>query len=332
MIPEYELNDRMAKAASGEASPDERAELMAWVAGDPAIAKAWADTQKLWENASGIPQEEHDAPVDTDAAWHTLRRRMHWQAGPMRAERGGLDFRVWVAAASVVVLLGVAWLWHGYTVSTATETVAMTAPVSTTLHLKENSLVQLQAGSTVELDTAAFAQNRRVRLVRGTAFFDVAKRNGQRFTVETEQARVIVLGTEFTVSYKGNTTEVAVQEGKVRVLRLRKGVVVDSILLLPGDAALVQEDALSDRPAAPAEAFWATQTLRLKSMPLGELCTVLTEAYGKPVMVTDEGVAQQRVTGVYRQKPLQDVLASICELHDLNLRVGGDTLYLEPKN
>lgn len=332
MIPEYELNDRMAKAASGEATSDERAELMAWVAADPTVAKAWADTQKLWEHASAIPQEEHDAPVDTEAAWQNLRTRIHRTAGPMRAERGGLDFRVWVAAASVVVLLGVAWLWHGRSVSTATETVVMTAPVSTTLHLKESSLVQLQAGSTVELDTAAFADNRRVRLVRGTAFFDVAKRNGQRFTVETEQARVIVLGTEFTVSLRGNATEVAVLEGKVRVLRMRKGVVVDSVLLLPGDAARVAEDALSDHPAASTEAFWATQTLRLKGMPLGELCTVLSEAYGKPVMVQDAGVAQQRVTGVYRQKPLHDVLASVCELHNLKLRIGGDTTYLEPKN
>lgn len=332
MIPEYELNDRMAKAASGEASPDERAELMAWVAADPTVAKAWADTQKLWEHASAIPQEEHDAPVDIEAAWQALHSRIRRQAGPMRAERGALNFRVWVAAASVVVLLGAAWLWHDRRGVSATQTVALTAPVATTLHLKENSLVQLQAGSTVELDTVAFARHRRVRLVQGTAFFDVAKRNGQRFTVETEQARVIVLGTEFTVSRKGNATEVAVQEGKVRVLRLRKGVVVDSVVLLPGDAAQVREDALSDGPAAPAEAFWATQTLRLKSMPLRELCTVLTEAYGKPVMVQDEGVAQQRVTGVYRQKPLQDVLASICELHDLKLRVGGDTLYLEPKN
>lgn len=332
MISEYELNDRMAKAASGEASPDERAELLAWVAADPAVAKAWRHTQKLWEQASAIPQEEHDAPVDTDIAWQTVRRRMRREAGPLRAERGGLNLRLWMAAASVIVLLSVAWLWHGRSGAPLPETVAVNAAVPTTLHLNEQSVVQLQAGSQVELDTAAFAQQRRIRLVRGAAFFDVAKRNGQRFTVETEQARVIVLGTEFTVTLKGGATEVAVQEGKVRVLRLRKGVVVDSTLLLPGQAARIAGEALTGQPAAPTAAFWATQTLRLRGMPLGELCTVLTEAYGQPVVVLDGEVAQQRVTGVYRQKPLQDVLASICELHNLKLREGTDTLYLEPKN
>ena len=60
--------------------------------------------------------------------------------------------------------------------------------------------------------------------LQGNAFFDVAKKQGQPFWIDTEQAKIEVLGTAFSVQSDENAPfRLSVQRGIVKVtLKKRK--------------------------------------------------------------------------------------------------------------
>lgn len=89
--------------------------------------------------------------------------------------------------------------------------------------LGERRQLDLPDGSTVLLNTdsaieVAFAANERhLRLVRGEAFFTVAKNPRRPFVVEAGNMTVRAVGTAFDVRLRQDALNVLVTEGKVRV-------------------------------------------------------------------------------------------------------------------
>jgi len=94
---------------------------------------------------------------------------------------------------------------------------AWTAQVPSSLVLASGDAVHLDAASAIvdETGTAAGAA-RRVRLLEGAAFFDVAA-TGTRFEVIAGPALIEVVGTAFEVTQAGDAVRVAVAEGEVVV-------------------------------------------------------------------------------------------------------------------
>ena len=76
----------------------------------------------------------------------------------------------------------------------------------------------------------------RIRVLIGKAFFDVDKRPGQEFEVQTPYLAAIVKGTTFSVSVTGQRSRVNVAEGRVGVTALGNG---QSVILGPGQSARV---------------------------------------------------------------------------------------------
>src|SRR4029077_19161785 len=88
----------------------------------------------------------------------------------------------------------------------------------------ERSLLVLADGSKVTLNTASAVHadytgpERRVTLVRGEAFFDVAKDHTRPFVVSAGSRNVIAVGTAFDVRLQDRRVRVTLVEGKVRVV------------------------------------------------------------------------------------------------------------------
>lgn len=79
--------------------------------------------------------------------------------------------------------------------------------------LSDGSVMQLNASSAVAYDFDA--TRRTIRLLRGQAFFEVAKDRGRPFVVEAGDARVTALGTAFDVRIGRQDTDVTVTESTV---------------------------------------------------------------------------------------------------------------------
>lgn len=96
----------------------------------------------------------------------------------------------------------------------------------------ERSNITLDDGSEIKLNTDSkivvqFSQDqRRLQLVKGEAFFAVAKNPNRPFVVLTDTSRITAVGTAFSIDISSaNDTEVLVIEGRVKVDRLSSAVV-----------------------------------------------------------------------------------------------------------
>lgn len=81
------------------------------------------------------------------------------------------------------------------------------------LKLADGSTIQLNADSAVAYDFSA--ARRTVRLLRGEAFFQVAKDPTRPFVVEAQGGRTTAVGTAFDVRVDDDTTDVTVTEHAV---------------------------------------------------------------------------------------------------------------------
>lgn len=101
--------------------------------------------------------------------------------------------------------------------------------------LSDGSKIHLESGTSIEY-SENFDKSRFVDL-NGKALFEVAKDEGNTFTVRSGDVQITVLGTTFTVSNVGENEEVNVVEGKVKV-----SVNDNDIFLNNREGVLISED------------------------------------------------------------------------------------------
>ncbi|MDP1791589.1 MAG: sigma-70 family RNA polymerase sigma factor [Methylibium sp.] len=134
--------------------------------------------------------------------------------------------------------------------------------------LPDGSHVTLDADSRAEI--AFDASRRRVRLLRGSAFFAVAREDGglgRVFAVEAQGALITVLGTRFGVEIDGADVLVAVEEGRVGV-RSADG---QERVLEAGELARLGKRIDVRTAGAPTEiAAWRHGWLDFERLPLAE--------------------------------------------------------------
>ncbi len=135
-------------------------------------------------------------------------------------------------------------------------------------------VIQLADGSTVQMNSeSALAENqdsglREVSLLKGEAYFEVAKDPARPFVVKAGGTRIEVLGTAFNVNRIGDLTEVTVTESQVRILcpDVDEEVVVGPGMrvVCGGDGTLRPTKTVSPELAAP----WRNGRLVFDGQPL----------------------------------------------------------------
>ena len=121
-----------------------------------------------------------------------------------------ISFNVMSKIAAVFVI-GLSLFYFLNNTDTTVNAIAANK-VNTTL--PDNSLVTVNASSSITYNKKSWSNKRQVKL-KGEAFFKVAK--GSKFDVVTNAGIVSVLGTEFNVKNRNNSFEVTCYEGSVLV-------------------------------------------------------------------------------------------------------------------
>jgi transmembrane sensor len=127
-----------------------------------------------------------------------------------------------VHATFLAVFLGAAIWWMlpidpGGVGSPAVELYATRVGEQRTVVLTDRSTVRLNTNSLLEVDYRP--DERRVRLVKGEALFEVAKDARRPFLVNAAAASVRAVGTRFSVRLQHEDVEVVVSEGAVTLAR-----------------------------------------------------------------------------------------------------------------
>ncbi|MBI2497430.1 MAG: FecR domain-containing protein [Opitutae bacterium] len=225
----------------------EQDEFSLWLAADPRHRVAWAEHRWGWDELdrlAGLQTSVHAVPDP-----NLLVRRDSFGAGMHGTRR-----YLYGALALVAILaLGFFNVWLPRRSAPSSRVASLTPRALALIEQRE-----LTDGSVIALNRGAVATSqftageRRVRLDRGEAHFQVAHDAARPFVVEAGGVAVRAVGTAFNVRLESASVEVLVTEGKVSVAPAEvNGALSSHAMSLPvleaGNRTVV-----SFAPAAPA--------------------------------------------------------------------------------
>jgi transmembrane sensor len=258
----------------------EQAALAEWCATDPRHAAMLAEVEtayRAFDRLAFYPRPP-GRPIDPDLL---VSRRWRVRA-PARL--------AFAAAAAVAALF---WLHPPAPPPVARAAVAATNPHF--LRLPDGSRVELNLGSEVAVHFTA--SERRIRLVRGEAHFEVAKNPLRPFIVEADSISVRAVGTAFNVRLGATAVDVLVTEGKVGVITASDlaalAALGPGLILVAGQRTAVPT---TPAPSGPTQLVvealtqhqidralsWQTSRLVFEAMPLAEVVARFNRAADEP--------------------------------------------------
>ncbi|MEM8774665.1 MAG: FecR domain-containing protein [Pseudomonadota bacterium] len=204
---------------SGDLTAEEKTEFESWRKADPRHADAYDQAVTMWSALATL--EKSDLQPALFKRSEQKRSQPHfgeWSIWAGRARGGVLG----LAALAIAALAGISGLVQlsSSPVIIETEPPQWTAyrteiGQSKNVTLSDNTVVTIGAGSEVEVSMRP--SERRVRLLRGAAVFDVERDIDRPFFVEANDLTVRVLGTAFDVRNNGGIVRLSVKEGRVEV-------------------------------------------------------------------------------------------------------------------
>jgi transmembrane sensor len=271
--------DWVIRKKEGALSRKEQAAFETWLAADPAHAAAYDEIAQLSADLSEL--------------------RLPGRAKPARAARRKL--RLASAAACAAALAWLA-LSLGDLSTFLRSDYATGAGETRRVTLEDGSRVELAAKSAVAIHFTP--SRRRLTLLRGEAWFEVAPNPARPFTVEAGGGAITALGTSFDVALETTETRVTVAEHRVMVASGGMDVMVEE-----GQESAFTRSSPAGAPA-PADlarlTAWRRGKLIVDDAPLGEVLATLGRYRRGFVYCLRPAICARRVSGVYGlDKPLQ---------------------------
>jgi len=265
------------------ATPDAMLSLQRWRDADPCHEQAWQRLAAIGSQFSSLPPEASRATLDA-----SLARRQRRQALKVLAGIGFAGTATWFAIDTRA----------DYRTGTG-QRLAVRLPDGSLLHLNAGTAVSLRFDGTQRLLTLLHGD------IAITTHADPQRRP---FLVDTGEARMLALGTRFTVrrlagtdgidGIDGMLTRLAVQEHAVQLQAAADA--ARPVLVQAGDSVLTdggrtwRETARHDDPAA-----WLDGVIAARDMPLDQLVAELAR-HRHGLLLCDTDIAQLPVSGIFQ--------------------------------
>ena len=289
-------------------------ELERWLQAEPRHRELFAEFGGTWAVMGRAAEQHERAP-----AGRTTGQVLDFPVAPPAAARRRLS-RIWLplAAAAAIAIGGTAW-WGAAHDGTA---IATAVGDMRRLELSDGSTVELNTNSAIV--TTFTRAERRVRLEKGEAYFEVAKDEQRPFLVEAAGVGVRAIGTAFNVRLRSESVEVLVTEGKVRVGAERARAADGTQQPSPGPSsstdAIVgagERVVVTVAPRAgsepgrldvvPVQAVevqrllaWHGRRLEFSDTPLAEMAAEFNRYNRHQLVIVDENLAAMRFGGSFR--------------------------------
>ena len=262
----------------GPMSLEERAAFDTWRS-DPSHSQALNSMHEVWGELAGLGQLGVEAP--RPRAW------------PRRAAVAGL--------LAVFVSAGLYW---------ATPIAETEPPHRLVTAVGEQRTTTMPDGSVLSINVATRLayevddRRRAVSLEDGEAAFFVRRDSSRPFIVSAAGYEVEAIGTAFNVRSRGGEVDVSVMEGVVSVRaadgrfagqEIRRIEAGRRISLAP-IAELGRATNIVSPVSTQNVAEWRTRTLSYEEAPVSQVVNDLNLYFERPVAVTDQALANRRVT------------------------------------
>jgi ferric-dicitrate binding protein FerR (iron transport regulator) len=182
--------------------------------------------------------------------------------------------------------------------------------------LADGTRVTLNANSDLRYPQG-FNGTQRVVYLKGEAYFEVVHDVKKPFIIYSGTVRTQVLGTSFTVSAYNEQKPI-----KITVLTGKVGVIDQSnkaeAMLTRGLSATtdqVNQCFKISRIADPEDAIaWLDDKLMFENATLADVATALSNKYALNIKISNKRVATQRITAIFQNQKLPDILNGITKL------------------
>src|SRR5882724_1218478 len=201
--------------------------------------------------------------------------------------------------------------------------------------LRDGTRVVLNTDTRIEVNYDEHV--RRVRLIRGEAWFDVSKRPTWPFIVSVDGQEIRALGTSFIVRHDDTQgLSVTLVEGRVSVAPIAR---IDEAspqapqILTPGQRLLIARNHAPalDRPELTRITAWERGRVEFEDTPLGDAAKEMNRYSKTHVAVADAEVAQLRIGGVFRAGDSDEFVRIVTAAFGLRAERSGDTIVLSPR-
>lgn len=276
------IDDRVAEEAAGwvarlqssDATERDRQEFQLWLKHDAAHRAAYDELKNLWADLK-------DVPIPSDR----LKKLRISRRATVRN----------IVAIGIIAALSVTLYRMGFVDRMRADYYTAIGEVSS-ITLADGSRVDLNTDSAI---VVRYSQaERRIQLLRGEAFFDVARNPERPFVVDDSSLKATALGTQYSVRTASGDSlgDVRVEQGRVEVTSSRDQVVLEA----GGVASLTTLGRLAVTTADVAnETAWRGGKLVFSGQPLRDVLATLERYRHGRIVVLDSAAAEQRVSGIF---------------------------------
>jgi len=296
----------LAQLHDEQRSPDLEARVHAWLAKSENHRRAFDRMTLVWERTGQI------------------RLRACGDTFAMRSRRRA-RFTPWAAALAACLLLTVVaaavYHWRDNTLMTGIgQRDVRLLPDGTRVVLNTNTRIEV-----------IYDQHfRRVRLIRGEAWFNVSKHPTWPFVVSVGDQEVRALGTSFIVRRDAQDLSVTLVDGQVSVTPSARNEDAPSQapqILAPGQRLVLSQHHAPavDRPELSRVTAWERGQVEFDETPLKDAANEMNRYTTTHIAVPDAEVAQLRVGGVFHAGDSDEFVKVVTAAFGLRAdRNGGD--------
>ncbi len=330
----YEL---INKCLTGEATKAERDKLGKWLKASAEHRQIFTEVENIWQNA------DPPAPLElleSEQLWSKIKDKLNIGSQqparivPFRKKAAAYNWsrRAFALAASIVLLLGGSFLFQKILESNSWLVIATQNAQRVELSLPDGSVVHLNSASTLRYPTE-FSDSLRIVHLQGEAFFEVTHHHTP-FIVETDNAKIRVLGTEFNIWARDAQTRVIVNEGYVSLTALEPAK-NSGVVLSAQQMSICRNDA---EPEPPNEVDsqkllgWLQNKIVFEQTPLSEIVAELQRFYDVAIKLADPALDKVTLTGSFQDKPVEVVIESLCLTLNLEFTYSNNKYIIGSRN
>ncbi len=255
---------------------------------------------RQWVNAGKANRETfyHERALFDALQLNTFQKENH-----ARKQSVSLRKRIGSAAAAVIVLF-ILYNIQVFTdkniqAETALNTIKVPAGQRVEVTLSDGTHVWLNARSEFSYPVS-FNGDKREVLLKGEAFFEVAKNRDKKFIVNTGRCEVEVLGTQFNIeAYNENEFSTALIQGSVKVTD--KSQPNESVVLEPNNSVSLNNGKLTVTPITDFNPYsWKEGLITFKDIHFKDLMKKLEKNFGIRIMIDNHTLDNYACSGKFR--------------------------------
>lgn len=199
--------------------------------------------------------------------------------------------------------------------------------------LSDGTVVHMNSGSTLKYPVVFLKNQNRNVFLTGEAYFKVAKNKAYPFTVNTQEIKVEVLGTEFNVSSytEDITTDIVLVEGKVGLYKGKK--VNDNLVkLTPGLKGSItkgQQIITTEKVNTATYTAWVHGSLVFKNMPFDAIIKKLERHYNVTFINKNKALGKEIFNASFDKESIDVVLKILSDSYAIDYKIKDNKIIIE---